>query len=198
MLHKLAGNDIDTKLLSDVITDSGKYYRTVWDWPSYYKYVNSLCYQMAIYMGVSNVKIPTSKWGSRKLSSINWSEDMRNEEFNKYFNAQNAVVYYVDGSSVSSISESFSNSTTESSLASQLNGYSDTVNEIKFLLGENSGVMSMAAEAGKELSEGIISNLGEAFSSLTGGMLADLASKGTSSLLSGGKLSLPYLWPWER
>lgn len=194
VMEEFLKGDVDDKLLQSVITDSGKYYRSVWDWPTYYKYVNSLCYQMAIYMGIANVKIPTTKLGSKKLSAINWSVDMNNEAFNRYFNAQNSVVFYVDGSSVNTMSESFSNSTTESSLASQLNGYSDTVNEIKFLLGENNGVMQMAQEAATELSNGIIGNLGEAFSSLTGGMLADLASKGSSSLVSGGKLVFPKLW----
>ena len=79
-------------------------------------------------------------------------------------------------------------------MASQLNGYSDTANEIKFLFGNNSAISGMLSEAEDAVKSGIVSNLAESFSSMTGGMLSDLATKGTSSLLSGGKLVFPKLW----
>ena len=187
----LSGDQND--FLNQVISKNGKYYKTVFMWDDYYKYVNCLCAQLAIYMGLDNVKIPTNN-GDKKIEDINWATDLANTEFNSYFNAKRAVVYYLDGSSVSSMSESFTNSTTESSLASQLNGYSETINEIKFLVGEDNALVSSLQQAGQELSSGIMSNLADAFSNLTGGMLADLAGKGTSSLISGGKLVFPKLW----
>ena len=186
-------NQDQNDFLNQAISKNGKYYKTVFMWDEYYKYVNCLCNQLAIYMGIDNVKIPTNK-GEKKISAINWSTDLSNATFNNYFNAQNAVVYYVDGSSISQMTESFSNGTTESSLASTLNGYSETVNEIKFLVGEDNALMSTLQAAGQELSSGVMSNLADAFSNLTGGMLADLAGKGTSSLITGGKLVFPKLW----
>ena len=193
-IDQLLKGEVTDGLLQSVISRSGKYYKTVWQWPLYYKYVNSLCYQMAIYMGLADVEIPLVAGGKKKIKQINWQTDMRNEVFNKYFNAQSAVIFYVDGSSVNQMQESFNNNTTESSLASQLNGYSETVNEIKFLLGENSGLVNMAQELGTEIGEGIGTTISEVFSGLTGGMLADLATKGSSSILSGGKLVFPKLW----
>lgn len=189
----LSGEGIDSSFLNTALSKNGRYYTTVFEWASYYKYVNTLCNIMASYMGIDKIRIPTNN-GNKQIGNINWAVDLNNKVFSNYFNTQNAVIYYLDGQSVTEMSESFANSTGESSLASQLNGYSEQVNEIKFLLGENSGILNMAEEAGKEISEGIISNLSDAFSNLTGGMLANLASTGASTILSGGKLVFPKLW----
>lgn len=196
--------------LNQVISKSGKYYKTVFKWDDYYRYVNCLCNQLAIYMGLENVRIPAKNAGPdglKAIKDINWAVDLANSAFNNffglnfedtenngYFNARGAVVFYLDGSSVTSMSESFSNSTTESSLASQLNGYSDTVNEIKFLVGEDNALVSSLQDAAKDLSSGVMDSIGEVFSGLTGKMLTDLASKGSSSLVTGGKLVFPKLW----
>jgi len=198
----LSGEQND--LLNQVVSKNGKYYKTVFMWDEYYKYINSLCAQLAIYMGLDNVKIPTNN-GEKKIEDINWATDLANEEFNNlflslnkqdngYINARHAVVYYLDGSSVSSMSESFGNSTTESSLASQLNGYSETINEIKFLVGEDNALVSSLQQAAGDLSKGFSEGLEGIVSNFAGGMLADLAGKGTSSIISGGKLVFPKLW----
>ena len=187
----LSGGD---DFLSEVITKNGKYYKTEWQWDEYYKYVNTLCNQVAIFMGVENEELPVNSGRYKKIKDIDWSKDLDNDAFDNYFMAKQAVIYYVDGASVNQMSENFNNMTTESSLASQLNGYSDTANEIKFLFGNGSAISGMLSEAEDAVTSGIVSNLAESFSSMTGGMLSDLATKGTSSLLSGGKLVFPKLW----
>ena len=189
----LSDNGLDSALLNTALSHNGRYYTSVFEWASYYKYVNTLCNIMASYMGIDRVRIPTNN-GRKQIGNINWANDLSNDIFSKYFNTQNAVIFYLDGQSVTEMSESFSNTTAESSLASQLNGYSDQVNEIKFLLGENSGLLNMTEEAGKLVSDGIISNLGDAFSGLTGKMISDLGKTGVSTLLAGGKLVFPRLW----
>ena len=52
----------------------------------------------------------------------------------------------------------------------------------------------MMDQAAESVKSGVLNNLSEAFSNLTGGMLSDLATKGTSALISGGKLIFPKIW----
>ena len=179
--------------IADAISKNGKYYKTEWQYAEYYKYVKTLCNQMAIFMGIDREVIPTNK-GEKEIRDINWRTDLDSDAFDDYFMARNAVIYYVDGSSITQMSESFSNSTTDSALASQINGYSDTANEIRFLFGTDSTVNAMMDQAAESVKSGVLNNLSEAFSNLTGGMLSDLATKGTSALISGGKLIFPKIW----
>ena len=89
----------DNSFLDQVISKNGKYYKTIFKWDDYYKYVNCLCSQLAIYIGLDKVKIPTN-YGEKKLEDINWATDLSNTQFDNYFNAKRAVVYYLDGSSI--------------------------------------------------------------------------------------------------
>ena len=149
------GEGLDSTFINSALSQNGRYYTTEFKWDLYFKYVNTLCGIMAAYMGIDNVQIDTNN-GKKKIKNINWATDFLNGRFKSYFNAQNAVIYYLDGQSITEMSESFSNSTTESSLASQLNGYSEQVNEIKYLLGEDNALLETVGNAANELSEGLI------------------------------------------
>ena len=81
-ISALLSND-DNSFLDQVISMSGKYYKTVFKWDDYYKYVNCLCSQLAIYMGLDKVKIPTNN-GEKKLEDINWATDFLNKDFKNY------------------------------------------------------------------------------------------------------------------
>ena len=192
LINQEAGSD----LLSQSIDHNGRYYTTEYKWQEYYNYVNLLCNTMAAYMGIENVWVPTARGGTKPIQNINWQEDFRDHKLFNLTNpnAKGSILFYVDGGSITEMSESFSNSTTDSSLASTINGYSDQVNEIRFLLGEGSGIENMMNDAAKMVEDGIISGLADSFSSLTGSMLTDLASKGSSTVISGGKLVFPKIW----
>ena len=187
------GQGLSSDFINSQLTKNGRYYTTSFEWDTYYKYVNTLCGIMASYIGIDNVSIDTNS-GKKKIKNINWATDFLNKDFKNYFNAQNSVIYYLDGQSVTEMSESFSNSTKESSLASQLNGYGDQIDEIQFLLGDDNQLVNAIGDAASELAEGLAGNLSSVFSNLTGSMLSDLASKGTSTILSGGTLVFPKLW----
>lgn len=166
---------------------TGKYYTTEFAYPKYYSYVNKMMTSLCYYTGLGDKKVGID--GNKKLKNVNW-ENATNSSFKNYFNAKHAVTFYLDG--LVSMSESFSNSTTESSLASTINGFSDQANELRFLLGEKSALGNMMKEAGNV--GNTISNVVGKFSDLTGGMLTDLASTGVSTVLSGGKIIFPKLW----
>ena len=171
----------------DSINGSGKYYTTEFDYATYYEYVNTMCRQVAFFLGIADERVGID--GNKKIKDINWANAV-NSSFKNYFAASSAVVSYVDG--LTSMSDSFSNSTTESSLSSTINGFSDQANEVKFLLGSNSALRQMM-----NTSNDVISNITSSLSGITdlaGGMLSDLASTGVSTILHGGKIIFPKIW----
>ncbi len=174
---------------ANAVEGSGKYYTTELAYADYYQEVNTLCKALAHFMGIQDEMV---YFGNEEgpAGDINY-ENVTNEALNDSVSASNAVMFYVDGGAEQS--ETFSNDTTESSLASALNGYSDQMNELKFLV-DDSSVLGTLVGTGQELGESIGSALGSISQNLTGGMLASLAKKGTSTILEGGKLLFPKLW----
>ena len=170
---------------------AGRYYTTEFDYASYYNHVNSMCRQLAYFMNVQDKIVPYGK--GTPVGKIDWA-NMKNDAFQKYFYAgkEKSVVFYVDG--MDNLSESFSNSTTESSLASTINSFSDTAKEIKFLVGENS-VLANMVDSAKELASGAIDSLGGGLADFfASGMLSDLMNTGVHTIINGGKLVFPKIW----
>ena len=171
-----------------------KYYSTEYCYDAYYRHVNSMCSQLSIFMGIQDVpiKFNTNRGKPIKIKNINWgdggSNGVRNEEFARFFASKQAVAFYVDG--LDSLSESFSNSTTESQLASTVNGFSDTANEIQFLLGTE----NLASKMMQETARGVSDSIGQMLGNLNGGLLGDLANSGVTTIAGGGKIIFPKIW----
>lgn len=170
------------------INSVGKYYTTEFAYDEYYNYVNTMATQLSCFAGIGNEYINLN--GRKKIKDIQWS-NAKNDSFKGYFNAKEAIVFYLDG--LTSMSESFSNSTTESSLASTINGFSDQANELRFLIGKDSA-LSALMDGAASVTDSITGALSGTISSLTGGMLGDLAKTGVSTVLSGGKIIFPKIW----
>lgn len=172
------------------LDNTGKYYTVKYAYDKYAQYVNTMCSALSFFLEINDTKINILGNGPKSVSDINWNA-VKNEGFNNYFAASNAAVFYVD--SLITMDESFSNSTTESSLSNKINGYSDMANELRFLLGEESAVASMY-EASSEMIDTLGEGLSGTITNLAGGMLGDLASKGTNIVVSGGKIIFPKIW----
>ena len=189
----ISGNGGDSSLLNQLNLKGGKYYTTKFAYDEYADQVNTMCKQEAKFLGIGNESIPIyqkSNGGFKKIKNINWNQ-VKNSAFDDYFYANKAAVFYLDG--LTSMTDSFSNSSGESSLASSINGFSSTANEIKFLLGEDSMLANLVNSA-SEVTDSITNGLSGIVSNLTGGMLSDLASSGVSTVLSGGKIIFPKIW----
>lgn len=171
---------------------SGRYYTTEYQYDQYYGVVNRMCTVMAHYMGLGDVDYVNGSGGTTPLRNVAW-QDMVSNDFKNYFQVKRAAVFYCDG--LTSISDSFNNSTMESSLASTINGFSDTAKEINFLLGDNS-LISQAMDVSGDIVTGLTGSSGaqSLLEKLTGGMIGDLAHTGVSTVLSGGKLIFPKIW----
>ena len=176
-----------TKLINE---EAGRYYSVDFNYAEYYKYLNTMLSCLSVYLGLYDQKISTPK-GRKSIGKIDWSNEL-NDDFKTFFSSKENIVFYLDG--MESVSESFSNDTTESQLASQINGYSDTVNELKFLFGSGGSLASELMNYGSEIGNTLSSSLEGVASSLAGGIIGSLSNKGVNTVLNGGKIIFPEIW----
>lgn len=175
--------------VSELITGKGKYYSFAFAYDSYFNYVNAMCHTVAQYMGISNEEIVIGDKSAR-LGSFNWG-NATSDSFKSYFSASENIVFYLDG--MTQVSESYSNNTSESSLAATINGFSDTAKEIKFILGDNS-LASSLVNLGEKTADSIIGSLSGLVGTISGGVLGSLAKSGVTTVLQGGKIIFPEIW----
>ena len=191
--NKSATERVLAALAGDALIDDGivgKYYTTEFAYDIYYHYVNLMCTQLCKFCGYGDREVQVGYKNFQKLKNVDWY-NLKNDGFKNYFNADRSVVFYLDG--FSSVTDSFSNSSTESSLANTVNGFSDQAREIKFLLGKDSALSQMMGEASGIVSN-IMNGLKDTVGDLAGGMLGNLASKGINTIVQGGKIIFPKIW----
>ena len=183
------GSDQESASLSDLLNSDGRYYTFEYDQTRYYKFVNPMCRIAARYLNIQDVKI-----NGTKLDNFNWETMTKSgissiADFGNYL----AIPFYVDTDT--SISESFGNSTTQSQLASTVNGVSDMAKELNFLLGYGAGSKSIdqiMSDTGIAESMEVVNNLAKNLLN-SGGFFSNLSSH-LVTVASGGKLVFPEIW----
>lgn len=192
VLHTLIGGvgDLDT------LSSSGRYYSIDYNYTEYYKYLNTMLSALSVYLeyngkSLYNTKIRIGDNEEERIGEIDWAQEL-NSDFATFFSAAENVVFYLDG--MTSVSESFSNDTTESSLASQINGFSDTAREIRYLFGNKGNAAAELVNSGAEITSSITSSLSTALTSVAGGIVGSLSNQGVNTLLNGGKIIFPEMW----
>lgn len=176
--------------VSELISGKGKYYSFEFDYPKYFDYVNAMAQSVAAYMGIGNEMVTIGNFRG-KLKEFSWN-NAGNSAFRTYFSASENIVFYLDG--MTEVSESYGNSTTESSLASTINGFSDTAREIQFILGNDDSVISKLLEGATDATSAITSSLSSVIGKFGGGILQSLSTSGVTSVLKGGKIIFPEIW----
>lgn len=177
---------------SDLITGKGRYYSVEFAYTKYYQYLNTMLTIVSSYMGLADERIVVA--GSDKeqrISAISWQNET-NSAFKTFFSSKENLIFYLD--SFDSVSESFSNDTTESSLASQINGMTDQMNEIKFLFGKNGNAAADLMNRAGEVTSSIGSTFANSLGKLGGGIVESLANKGVDAVMNGGKIIFPEIW----
>ena len=161
---KLAGMlDLDQ---DETELDDGRYYSFESNFPEYKKYANASLRALALYMGIDQVEIPIPGGsGNIRLGKMD-IERFLNSGFSKFFGSQVTVPFFLDAEN--SISESFSNSTTESTLSQTVNQYSQNAREIQFIMGSKDfgGLAGNIQQATTDVSQAVtdaIGGLSEAF-----------------------------------
>lgn len=188
----------------DVLTDilngkSGRYYTFEYDFATYYQYVNTMLRSGATFLGIGDVKLPKRTIGGsiswERLDSYNWENDTNSSfGFSKigFATGKEYIPFFMD--SASSISESFSNDTTQSQLSSTVNSFADTARELGFILGAGAGVEYGMYKNDDEIKSSIetIDSISKKYVSGSK-FLKDLAGN-MSVVASGGKLLFPEIW----
>lgn len=174
----------------NLINGRGRYYSAEFDYATYFNYLNPMLASVAAFLGIYEKKFKIN--GSlKKIGSIAWQDEL-NSAFKTFFSASENLVFYLDG--LSSVNESYTNETSESSLASQINGFADTANEIRFLFGDKGGLLGSVIDGTEEITTSITSSLSKVIGSLGGGIVQSLSDKGVNTILNGGKIVFPEIW----
>ena len=185
-------SDLGMTAFSSHLHDEGnrKFYGLKFATKDYYRYVDSMCQTASVFMNLGNVKVDNI---GGSLSSAHWGT-YKNGGLSRMLCYNQGVAFYVN--SDSQISESISNSPTQSQLAEKINGFSDMAREMQFMLGTASNLAPL--NAGTLLSQKTYSE-----DSQTAGMLEDkIVSNGilgslakcVDTVLAGGKLIFPQIW----
>lgn len=178
----------DANYLKNNIDGKGRYYTTQFAYYDYYTAVRLMCKEVSHFLGIDNISVDYG--GQRcKIGDIDWYH-CKNEAFSRYFAAKNSVVLYVDG--LVDLSDSFTNNTTESSIASSLNQYGEQARELRFLASDSA--LEGLYEGSRDILSTVGSGIGNVFEKLTGSMIGDLAGTGVNTILNGGKIIFPKIW----
>lgn len=173
-------------VLNDLFDKAGRYYTFEYDTKEYYSIVNPMCRIAARYLGIQDVVI-----NGTKIDNLNWQDFTKSGirgigDFGSFL----SIPFYLN--SETSISESMSNSTTQSMIASTVNSVSDMARELRFLLGKDSGIDALKNDADVAKN---ISNVQDMIGNLLGGnnFLGALAGHLTT-VAAGGKMMFPEIW----
>lgn len=193
MLHMGHGSaDVN---MDSVLKRGGRYYTFEMCYTEYFKYADTLCRSIAYYLGIEDEKI-----NGVKLKKFSWLADTE-DDLSKIVHYTKGVAFYIN--SDKQISESYSNSTGESSIAQSVNGLSSYAREAQFILGGLSASTGFNAVGnaydrftGSENLNQNIENVNEFIDKIMlghGGIFSRLTSN-VQTLVAGGKLIFPSIW----
>ena len=189
VLAKLISGDNDADI-ADILKRDGRYYTFEFAYSEYFKYVNELCRVGARFLEIQDVVITIGK-ESKKACDFDWSRALNKNLKTSIASSSEYIGFYMD--STDSVSESFSNSTTQSQLASTLNGFSDTARELNFLLGAGAGIQYDLMDSAK-LNETLDTIQGISDQYLRGNTLFRTIGNNFATIATGGKLLFPEIW----
>lgn len=183
----IIGGTIDN--MSDLLSNPGKYYEVRADWQGYFQNVNAMCLAAAVFLGLHE-----QSYNGVDFRSPSWQDNASDAALVKGTMYKGGVAFYVDAEP--QISESLSNSTTQSQLAEKINSVSDLGREMQFLLGSNENLMpSMITDTvHKDPTKDVSVAQDAANKILSGGSLIGTITHSFDTIIAGGKLIFPEIW----
>ena len=190
-LMNLVANPDDTSAVQEVFnTDKNlEYFSLGVTTTEYFKYVNTLCRNSSILMEIGQLK-----YHNVACENLDWGK------YNTDIDNKSALadVLGIDGGVAfafdpqSGISDTLTNTTTDSSIASQINQYSAQVRELEFIAG---------ATAASSLLEGLQSSISSIVGGISGGTTDDTGDglfsrlgTGINNVVQGLNLKFPEIW----
>ena len=201
MLGKYLNLGIDSTTLESLINEkSGKFYSLRYNYTEYFYYVNAMCRSAAFFLGIEDIEI-----NKHKLKDFNWLWDNNSNGTDVFGHAglrrflgtyAGAIPFYIEAET--SITDSFSNSTSQSSISDSINGLSDQARELNFLMGTVSSATGGSLDnfVGTDGASKNLENISDQIKSMMGGknnILSNLTNH-VSTILSGGKMIFPEIW----
>ncbi len=189
LLQVGTGGELETDI-DDIIKNNGRYFTFSFAYADYFNYVNAICASGARYLGIEDVEIQVGDTVA-KASEFKWEKAL-NSDLKATFTSQEFIAFYMDSSD--SVSEEFSNETTQSQLASTVNGMSDLGREVGFLLGAGAGMDVNDLIDKSKLSSAMekIDSLSSKY--LKGSRLIKNIAQNFETVATGGKLLFPEIW----
>ena len=194
IFEALADDDSKGGGESDEKLDEGKYYSFASNFPEYKKYANTALRALAYYMGIQDCEVPIpGKDGTEKLRNIDIEHWMDNK-FTRLFGTQTTLPFFLDAET--SISEDFSNDTTESMVSQTANGFSSTARELQFIMGskDSGGLLKSLGKATTEAGANLASAFGDLGEAMLGKNLLSRVTSELTTIVSGGKIVFPEIW----
>lgn len=170
--------------------NSGRYFTMDFAYASYYKYVNSMLRMAASFLGIHGIEIEEKPKKYVQLGNYDWSY-YTNSNLPGVLSSTEYVAFYID--SETQVSESFSNDTTSSVLASKFDSASGVANELKFIMG-NYPIDDVLFD--NDVFNGIVDSF-KGFvesSPLTNNRLIQRLISDARTVVTGGKLIFPEIW----
>lgn len=188
LLASLISGGVDTDI-SSIIKENGRYFTFAFDYEEYFKYVNGLCRAGARFLNIQNMEIDIG--GTKaKASAFDWAFAL-NSKLKATLTSQEFIGFYMD--STDSVSEEFTNTTTQSQLSSTVNGMSDLAREVGFLLGAGAGkTIEVMDQAKLEQTMATIEEISRDY--LNGSRLFKDIANNFATIATGGKLLFPEIW----
>ena len=127
MLSAMISGISQAENFEGLVEGSGRFYSSAFAYDQYANYLNAMLSVVASYLGIENEYVMVGNDRVR-IKDANWANEYKTT-FGQMItgeppvNAANNVLFYIDG--IDSISENFSNSTTQSQFANLINGFSD-------------------------------------------------------------------------
>ena len=166
--------------IDEAANTPGQYYNFTPKPEVYYSAVDEMCKAMAILLGIGDYEMKVGHSESKKLKELHWSDVAGKELFSYY---AGTVPFYVHAEA--QVSETFSNGSRPSSIASKFNNFGKLITEVQFLMG------GMSAAAGME---GITQADLLAQRSSTGSGLVHTILDNAEVLVAGGRMAFPEIW----
>ena len=212
-----SGTDVGSMVAQKILGTDARYYDFYPAYSEYIRYVNLLCRMSAIYMKIENLVGPD---GATKYGKFNWGkwsnisynpptnmqgyavwdnvksdwvidgEKLTQTISDNIFNDEKYIKFYVDSNM--SISESNSNSTTESKIASLFDTVEGLVKEVGFFTNNNSvlsGIVDLSTNTANEVLDGVSSTLDKDSSAGLSKIIGN-----ASHVLTGSNVIFPELW----
>lgn len=199
IVGKLAG--MATDAIDSLFNDGsiGKYYSLKYAYTDYFNYVNPMLRSAACFLEIQDEEID-----GQTLGTMNWLYSTCNQgsEIYSHGNLANflgpyagCIAFYADAGTT--VDDSFSNSTSDSQLASTLNNLSESGKELNFLIGNVGGMAGVNLDllgANTELNNTITDLTSQVDGILGGGnVMSNILGKATT-ILAGGRLIFPEIW----